>query len=445
MRNNLMIAVVTLVVGLSGGYWFAMQNPKEGERSITEQAGPKPLFYRHPMNPGMTSATPTTDDMGMAYIPVYADDANNEKDASGTVKIDPVTTQNIGVRTAVAERKTLSRTIKTIGRVDYDEERLSRLHPKTQGWIEKLYIDKTGQPVSKDMLLLSIYSPQLVTSQQEYLLALDNKKVLADSPTESIREGAEALVRSSRERLELLDVPEHQIAELEKDRQIKQYLHIHSPFEGFVLHIGARKGQFVTPKTELYRIAGLSKVWVYVDIYEYELPWIAVGDTGLMTLTALPGKTFTGKISYIYPYVEAKTRTIKVRLEFDNAKGLLKPDMYAEVNIDAARQVKSIVIPSEAILRADGKEKVFVVRSPGKFEPRAIKVGIESGNESQIIEGLRSGEKVVTSAQFLIDSESRLNEAVGKMMEVKQEEALEDAPKKMDSMKMDSMDRGGGS
>ncbi len=441
MRNNLLFAIVALVLGLSGGYWFANQNPKHGASPVSETIGPKPLFYRHPMNPGMTSVTPTKDDMGMAYIPVYADDAKNENAVVGTVKIDPVTTQNIGVRTAMAALKTLSRTIKTIGRVDYDEERLSRLHPKTQGWIEKLYIDKTGQPVSKDMLLLSIYSPQLVSSQQEYLLALDNQKVLADSPIESIQQGAQALVDSSRERLKLLDVPEHQIEELEKKRQVKQYLHIHSPFDGFVLHIGARQGQFVTPKTEIYRIAGLNKVWVYVDIYEYELPWITVGDTGEMTLTALPSQSFTGKITYIYPYVEAKTRTIKVRLEFDNSKGLLKPDMYAEVSIRATRQIDAVVIPSEAILRADGKERVFVVRSPGKFEPRAVKVGIESGNESQIIEGLRSGEKVVTSAQFLIDSESRLNEAVGKMMELKKEETSEaPASGEKDRNKMEGME-----
>ncbi|NOY85052.1 MAG: efflux RND transporter periplasmic adaptor subunit [Nitrospirae bacterium] len=445
MRNNLVFIGIALLLGLSGGYWFANKNPNQTAKLSAEETGPKPLFYRHPMKPGMTSPTPKTDDMGMTYVPVYAKDTNDNS-VKGTVKIDPVMTQNIGVRTAVAEIKTLSRVIKTIGRVDYDEERLSRLHPKTQGWIEKLYIDKTGQPVSKNMLLLSIYSPQLVTSQQEYLLALDNQKVLADSPIEDIQKGALALVASSRERLELLDVAEHQIVELEKDRQIKQYLHIHSPFEGFVLKIGARQGQFVTPKTELYRIAGLSKVWVYVDIYEYELPWISVGDTGEMTLTALPGKTFTGKITYIYPYVEEKTRTIKVRLEFDNTKGLLKPDMYAEVRIQAAHQVDAVVIPSEAIMRADGREKVFIALDGGKFEPRPIKVGIEAGNLSQIIEGLRSGEKVVTSAQFLIDSESRLNEAVGKMLEPTKDDTSEDPlPLKEDGNTMEGMDMGGGS
>ncbi len=440
MRNNLVFAAIALLFGLSGGYWFANQNSNQTTSPASEEAEAEPLFYRHPMNPDMTSVTPTTDDMGMAYVPVYADDANNDGDPTGTVRIDPVTTQNIGVRTAFAELKTLSRNINTIGRLDYDEERLSRLHPKTQGWIEKLYVDKTGQPVSKDMLLLSIYSPQLVTSQQEYLLALDNQKVLADSPIEEIQKGALALVASSRERLELLDVPEHQILELEKDRQIKQYLHIHSPFEGFVLKIGARQGQFVTPKTEIYRIAGLKKVWVYVDIYEYELPWISVGDIGKMTLTALPGKTFEGEITYIYPYVEAKTRTIKVRLEFDNSKALLKPDMYADVSIEATRQVDALVIPSEAILRVDGKEKILVVRAPGKFEPREVKVGIESGNESQIIEGLRSGEEVVISAQFLIDSESRLNEAIAKMISPKGKNDMPDQGEMKENGDMSGME-----
>ncbi|MCG6867703.1 MAG: efflux RND transporter periplasmic adaptor subunit, partial [Gammaproteobacteria bacterium] len=244
-----------------------------------QQQEPKILFYRNPMNPAITSPVPAKDEMGMDYVPVYAGkNAGDETEPAGTVRIDPVTVQNIGVRTAVAQRQSISRQIRAVGRVDFDEERLSRLHPKTEGWIEELYIDKTGEQIKKDAILLSIYSPQLMTSQQEYLLALNSLDALKQSPYAEIRKGAQDLVASSRERLELLDVPEHQIRELELTRKIKKNLHIHSPFDGVIMNIGAREGQYVTPSTELYKIADLTRVWVIADVYENEVSWIQAGD-----------------------------------------------------------------------------------------------------------------------------------------------------------------------
>ncbi|MGB5471946.1 MAG: efflux RND transporter periplasmic adaptor subunit [Gammaproteobacteria bacterium] len=379
---------------------------------------PEVLFYRNPMNPAITSPVPAQDEMGMDYIPVYAEvDTDSKGDPTGTVRIDPVTVQNIGVRVAVAERQALSRDIRAVGRVDFDEERLSRLHPKTEGWIEELYIDKTGEQIGKDAILLSIYSPQLVTSQQEYLLALNSLDALKESPYEEIRLGAEQLVTSSRERLELLDVPEHQIRELERSRKIKKNLHIHSPFDGVIMNIGAREGQFVTPTTELYKIADLSRVWVFADVYETEVSWIQAGDPVDMKLAAIPGKVFTGRVGYVYPYAEARTRTIKVRLEFNNPDLLLKPDMFADVTIHAQRTVDAIVIPDEAVVRSGEREQVFVVRAPGKFEPRVVRLGVSSRGMVQVIEGVAAGEVVVTSSQFLIDSESKLREATAKMLE----------------------------
>ena len=370
------------------------------------------------MNPAITSPVPAQDEMGMDYIPVYVqDNAGGEGEPTGTVSIDPVTVQNIGVRTAVAEQQSLSRHIRAVGRVDFDEERLSRLHPKTEGWIEELYIDKTGEQIGKDTILLNIYSPQLVTSQQEYLLALNNLDVLGESPYEEIRQGAEDLVRSARERLELLDVPEHQIRELEHSRKIKKNLHIHSPFDGVIINIGAREGQYVTPSSELYKIADLSRVWVFADVYENEVPWIQAGDPVDMKLAAIPGKVFSGRVGYIYPYAEANTRTIKVRMEFDNPGMLLKPDMFADVTIHAQRKVDAIVIPAEAVVRSGEREQVFVVRGPGKFEPRTVRLGVTSQGMVQVVEGVSAGEEVVTSSQFLIDSESKLREATAKMLE----------------------------
>jgi Cu(I)/Ag(I) efflux system membrane fusion protein len=292
-RNNLFVAsiVITLVVGMSGGYWYANSKMPEAAAPISH-AGPEPIFYRNPMNPEVTSPVPAKDHMGMDYIPVYADD---DQDApQGTVSIDPVTVQNIGVRTTLAERRTLAREINTVGRVDYDEQRIARLHPKTQGWIEELRIGTTGASINIDEILLSIYSPQLVSSQQEYLLALKNYATLSKSPFEDVRRGADDLVDSSLDRLRLLDVPEHQIDALKENREVTKLLHIHSPAKGIVVNVGAREGQFVTPQSELYMIADLSTVWVFVDIFEEELPWVHVGDEAEMRVTGVPGTIFRG-------------------------------------------------------------------------------------------------------------------------------------------------------
>jgi Cu(I)/Ag(I) efflux system membrane fusion protein len=376
----------------------------------------KVLFYRSPMNPSVTSLTPMKDSMGMDYVPVYAEGASSK--VAGTVKINPVVVQNIGVRTAVAKSEAISRTVRTVGRVDFDEERMARFHPKVQGWIEELRVDKTGETIGKDDILLSIYSPQLVSTQQEYLLALNNLSALGESPIEEIRKGAKALVKSSRERLQFLDVPEHQIQELEKTRQVRKTIHIHSPVDGTVLRIGARQGQHVTPKTELYMFADLKEVWVLADIYENEIPWVKEGDKVEMTLDSVPGRTFLGEVSFIYPYSEAKTRTTKVRLLFDNADLLLRPDMFSALSILSDTRDNAVVVPSESIVRSGGKPQVFVVREPGKFEPRSVTLGVESDGRVQILSGVSEGEEVVTSAQFLVDSESKLREATAKMMSV---------------------------
>lgn len=422
--NKLTLLSLTLISGLVLGgvtaYWFVKQQlqPMSEDVVISEQIEEqaKPLFYRNPMNPDITSPMPAKDNMGMDYIPVYADNKIG-METTGTVKIDPVTVQNMGVRTAIATTIALSHEIRAMGRVAYDEEHITRLHPKTEGWIEKLFIDKTGTTVKKGTMLLSIYSPQLVTSAQEYLLALKSLRTLENSPFEDISFGAKQMAKAARERLEFLDVPEHQIKDLEQTGVIKKNIHIHSPFNGVVINIGAREGQHVSPETELYMLADLTKVWVFADVFESDLPWVNVGDMVEMTLTGIPGKVFKGSLSYIYPYAEAKTRTIKVRLVFDNEDLLLKPDMFANVTINTQRQANAITIPSEAIVRSGERDQVFIVREQGKFEPRTVKVGLTAEGLTQITEGVSIGEEVVTSSQFLIDSESKLRESTAKMLE----------------------------
>lgn len=455
-KNIIATAVIALLIGGGAGYWIAFEKPAGSDTRQPAADGRKPLFYRNPMNPAVTSPVPAKDNMGMDYVPVYAEiPAEKRKPAfyrnpmnpaitspvpakdemgmdyipvypegsagseapAGTVKIDAAMVQDIGVRTAEVKHTTLSRQIRTVGRVTYDEEKIARLHPKFDGWVEKLFIGKTGEPVKKGSTLLSIYSPQVAATQEEYLLALNNAAALKDSPFAEVRASAESLLQSTRERLQLLDVPESQINQIKTGRKAMKNVRLNSPFNGIVMKIGAREGERITPETELYMITDLSRIWVIVDIYEDDIPWVRTGDTANMQVAGIPGRAFTGKVTYIYPYLEAKTRTIKVRLEFDNPGLALKPDMFANVDIQADKQVDALAIPSEAIVRTGTHEQVFVQTAPGRFEPRDVTAGVSANGQTQIVSGLKAGEVVVTSSQFLLDSESKLKEATAKMLE----------------------------
>ena len=358
-KGLLAVAVICLALGAGAGHLATKR------QSVTQHAGEpaerQPLYYRNPMNPAVTSPVPTKDSMGMDYIPVYEQE---QAQHNGTVSINPVVQNNIGLRTAAAEVQTISRTIRAAGRVDYAEDKVVTLHPKVEGWISNLRVDKTGQPIAYDEILLDIYSPKLVATQQEYLLALNNYASLQDSAFADIRQGATALVESSRARLTLLDVPQHQIRELEDTHHIQETLHIHAPTAGIVTRIGARQGQYVTPQTELFEIVDLATVWVYADIYEYELPWVRVGDAVELTLKSLPGTILKGTVAYIYPYSQETTRTTKVRLEFDNTDLLLRPETFVDVRIHSQER-EALVIPAEAVVRSGDIEQVYIVTGNG--------------------------------------------------------------------------------
>lgn len=426
MKKNLILTAVTaLLVGSGIGYWgFSGQSTgPAGKQAATNER--KVLFYRNPMTSARTSPVPAKDEMGMDYIPVYREDDAATDAPIGAVKIDPTVVQNIGVRTATVKRTVLSRNIRTIGRVTYDERRVARLHPKYDGWVEKLFVHNTGDQINVGSMLVSIYSPQLVATQEEYILALNSAEMLKNSPFPDVRNGAESLLNSAHERLKLFDVAEHQIKKLKTDHKILKDLHIHSPFDGIVMNIGAREGERITPATELFMITDLSRIWVIVDIYEDDIPWVREGNTVKMVLAGVPGQTFTGTVAYIYPYLEAKTRTINVRLEFDNPGLLLKLNMFANIEIQADKQVDALVVPAEAIVRTGTHEQVFVQRAPGRFEPRRVTVGVSANGQTQIVSGLNEGETVVTSGQFLIDSESKLKEATAKMLDATQSNSNE--------------------
>jgi len=440
-KKQITLAVIAvLAVGITGGYWLSGVTISK-QMSGMENAAPKrqALFWRNPMNPAITSPVFMQDEMGMDYIPVYAD--NGSAGPAGTVSIDPVTVQNIGVRTAAAEIRDLSRALSGLGRVDFDEERLARLHPKTSGWIEKLRVDETGTQVDQNTILLSIYSPELVVAQQEYLVALNNWEAVRNSASEQMKQSAKTVLDSSLERLQLFDVPAHQIRELKQSRKLMKQLHIHSPFKGRVMNIGAREGQYVSPKDELYLIADLSRIWVNVDVFEDELSWVKIGDRAEMHVRADPGRTYEGQVTFIHPILNPTTRTVQVRLEFDNPDLLLKPGMFANVTLHTDPRHNAVVVPSEAIVRSGSREQVFVLREAGKFEPREVTLGVAAEGYTQILSGVSAGEQVVTSSKFLIDSESKLREATAKMISPGSATTT-GSDMDMEGMSMDDMDMG---
>lgn len=443
---KIILALIFLAAAAGGGYFFGMNKVEKRVVSVPEapKKERKIKYWKAPMDPSYIRDKPGKSPMGMDLVPVYEDEEGAMP--IGGVRIDPVTVQNIGVRTAVVGKRSLSRSIRTVGIVAYDEKRITEVQSKSEGWIEKLYIDFTGQPVKKDDILLEIYSPQLVSTQEEYLVALEYRDRMKRGPAGEISEGAESLLKSARKRLDYLDVPIHQIRELEKDRKIMKTLHIHAPGRGIVVKKHVQEGSYVKPGMPVYTIADISKVWVYADIYEYELPWVKEGQKVSMTLSYYPGRVFVGKVSYIYPYLEAKTRTVKIRLEFDNAGLDLKPDMYANVAINSVVSKSGLAVPEEAVIRSGERNMVITSLGSGKFLPEEVTLGAASGDGYyQVLSGLREGDVVVTSAQFLIDSESRLKEAISKMLEAKpppQPEPVAPKPEDMDmsGMKLDNKD-----
>jgi Cu(I)/Ag(I) efflux system membrane fusion protein len=332
----------------------------------------------------------------------------------GTVKISPERQQLIGVKIGAVEMRSLEKVIRTVGRIDYDEKRIVTVSPKVGGWIEDLYVDFTGKFVKQGDPLLTLYSPELVSTQEEYLLALRAKKTLVKSPFPEVAGSGESLAESAKRRLKLWDISDDQIKTLEETGQAKKTLTFYSPFSGFVLEKSAYKGMNVMPGIALFKLADLSVVWLYADIYEYELPSIRLGQQASIQLSYIPGETFTGKAIYIYPSLNPETRTAKVRFEIPNSHGRFKPEMYANVEIKV-HLGRKLAVPEGAIIDTGLQQLAIVDKGSGYFEPREVKVGARVDNYFEVIKGLKAGERVVTSANFLIDSESKLKEAMGGM------------------------------
>ncbi|NOY78641.1 MAG: efflux RND transporter periplasmic adaptor subunit [Calditrichaeota bacterium] len=382
----------------------------------TSESGKKGkiLYWKAPMDPTEIYDHPGKSKMGMDLVPVYERDVQK----GGTITIDPVTVQNMGVRTAVVQKKDFSRTIRTVGIVAYNEKKISIVSTKISGWIDKLFVDYTGQLVKRGQPLLEIYSPDLVATQQEYLLALKNKEIVGASPFSEISKGAETLLEATRQRLKLWDISSAQVRALEKRGVVTRTMKLFAPENGFVVEKKAFQGDFVRAGMPLFKIADISTVWINATLYEKDLPWVKLGQQAQIEFDSYPNDPYTGTISYLYPYLNQKTRTLDVRITLANPGFKIKPNMYANVKLKTDVQKNALVIPSEAVVRSGEKNVVFVTLGEGKFQPREVKLGIENENEVQIVSGLLPGDEIVTSAQFLLDSESRLQEAIQKMLEV---------------------------
>jgi Cu(I)/Ag(I) efflux system membrane fusion protein len=358
------------------------------------------LYWVAPMDANYRRDKPGKSPMGMELVPVYADAGSGD---GKSVTIAPEVVQNLGVRTTVAERSRLWRGIDTVGYVDYDESKVSHIHLRTEGWIEDLVVQSEGERVTKGQRLFNLYSPELVNAQEEFVQAL--------------KAGNRGLIRASRSRLDALGIPASQIKRLEKDRKPSQTIPIYAPQDGVVSSLSVRDGMYIKPAIRIMSLADLSSVWLLAEVFERQADWVKVGQPAEVSLAFLPGRTWEGKVEYIYPSLDPKTRTLKARLRFANPDEALKPNMYANVKIYGGSRDEVVVIPLAALIRTGREERVIIARGEGRFESRPVRAGIESGDWVEIIDGVEPGESLVVSGQFLIDSEASLKASMLRMTE----------------------------
>lgn len=399
MRNGLIGLAVGILAGLA--VFLALYTSERLRFTQPPLEAPSPAARPHA--PGAHEKTP---------------DQAVEQVSENTLVISPERLQTIGVRFEEARRRPLDKVIRTVGRVEIDERRLAHVNVKIEGWIDELFVNYTGEKVKRGQILFTLYSPELVATQEEYLLALRGARELGKSGFPEVAEGAKSLLEVTQRRLKLWDIEEYHMRDLERTGEVLKTLPIHAPLTGTVIHKVALAGMHVNPGDELYTIADLSRVWVIADIYEYELPLIQVGQQASVNLSYAPQHVLQGRISFVYPTVEPQTRTAKVRFEVDNPGEVLKPGMYANVELKVPLGTR-LVVPRDAVLETGERSLIFIHHGGGQLEWREAKVGLRSGAWIEILEGLEAGEHIVTSANFLIDSESQLRAAVGAMKGMK--------------------------
>ena len=394
LAMNIKPIIVGMIIGgiLSFGAYKVL-TPAGGEQvTSTAPAQNKPLYWVAPMDANYKKDKPGKSPMGMDLVPVYDDGGKGPDEGAGTIRISSNVVNNLGVRTTKVSYKSLHTEINTVGYVTYDEDKLVHIHPRVQGWIEKLYVKAIGDPVRKGQALYEIYSPELVNAQEELLLALDRKN--------------SRLISAAENRLAALQLPKSVIAQLKKTRKVQQGITFYAPQNGVVENLKIREGFFVKPGSTLMSIGDLSEVWVEAEVFERQAGQVKTGTPVTMTLDYLPGKTWQGQVDYIYPTLDAKTRTVKVRLRFKNENGEFKPNMFAQIAIHTTTDESALLIPKEALIRTGNQDRVVLALGEGSFKSVAVSVGRYDSESVEILAGLSDGERVVSSAQFLLDSES---------------------------------------
>ena len=407
------LALAGIAVATGGGYWWGLK--QAGQPSAEMSAGTsaptarKILYYRNPMGLSDTSPVPRQDSMGMDYIPVY----EGEETQAGQVKISPDKVQKLGVRTEPVSSRELVRTVRAVGQFQLDERRQHTVTTKFEGYIERLHVNATGQPVKRGQPLMEVYSPELVSAQEEYLIAWNGRQSLRNGTEESLT-GVGLLAEGALKRLRNWDISDAQLQRLQKDGKATRTLTLYAPASGVVLEKMAVAGMRFMPGEPLFRIADLSAIWLLVDVFEQDLSLVHVGQSVKISVDAYPGQELTGKIAYIYPTVTPETRTAKIRVELTNPGGMLRPDMYASVQLVSGHgKAKALTVPDSAVIDSGTRQVVLVQRAEGLFEPREVKLGMRSDSYAEVLQGLREGDNVVVRANFLIDAESNLKAALG--------------------------------
>jgi Cu(I)/Ag(I) efflux system membrane fusion protein len=391
--------VAALALGVLGGR--LLLTASDEQESAKPGAVPEILYWVAPMDPGYRRDAPGKSPMGMDLVPVYA--GGSESHDPATVSIDPTVVNNLGVRTAPAATGPLARRIETVGYVGYDEDTLQHVHSRVDGWIENLAVKAAGDPVERGQLLFQLYSPTLVNAQEEYVAALHG--------------GRATLINASRERLESLGLGKSEIARLDRDRSASRLVSVFAEIDGYAAHLGVREGIYITPATEIMSLARLDHVWVIAEVFERQAAWISVGQQAEVELDYVPGQSWQGNVDYVYPELDPVTRTLRVRLRFDNESHAFRPNMFARISIFGSATNPVVHVPRAALIRGGSVDRVVVALGGGQFRAQPVDVGIESGDRVEIRSGIHAGDLIVTSGQFLIDSESNIESALTRMDE----------------------------
>lgn len=397
---TILAVVIAAFLGFSAAWWL-LESESGAPGSPDTESGREILYWVAPMDSNYRRDQPGKSPMGMDLVPVYADEQEKAADAEPSMRIEPAVVNNIGVKTAAVERGTLHRRIETVGFIVPDDERLAHIHMRTEGWIEQLEIDTAGDLVRQGDLLFRIYSPALVSAQEEYLQALHMDR--------------SSIIKASGARLRALGMQADQIKALRSNREVQQLFDVYAPRAGHVMELNVRHGMFVEPGTMIMSLADLSAIWVDVDVFENQIGWVEPGQAARMWLPFAPDRVWSGNIEYVYPTIRTQSRTARLRLAFDNPDIALKPGMYATVEIDAAPREDVLHIPAQAVIRTGRQERVILVLGEGRFRPAEVRTGLESAGRVEIVDGLAEGEQIVVSSHFLIDSEASTDASLLRM------------------------------